>query len=258
MTRIFIGTPAYGGQVTTAWFHSMRNLQVACQARGIEISVMTLDKESLISRGRNSVVAEFLGREDHSHLLFIDADIGFHPDTVFRLLSLNKPVVGAAYPKKGVNWEKVLKVAKTTEDPNVLRENSVEFAINVFDEDMPSPGVDKPHQIVNGCIRVSKIATGFMLIQRGVFDIMRERFPDKRYTNDITGYENQFSKGNFWSFFDVIIHPETKRYLSEDYGFCYLWTKGCGGEIWCDVSSRMTHFGVYNYSGSFLAGRQPT
>lgn len=255
MTRILIGTPAYGGQVTTAWFHSMRNLQAACQTRGVELSVMTLDKESLISRGRNSVVAEFIGREDHTHLLFIDADIGFQPDAVFRLLSLDKPVVGAAYPKKGINWEKALKAAKTTEDPNVLRDMSVEMAINVFDEDMPNPGPDKGHPVVNGFMRVSKIATGFMLIQRGVFDIMRQRFPDKQYKNDITGYENQFSKGNFWSFFDVIIHPETKRYLSEDYGFCYLWTRGCGGEIWCDVTSRMTHFGAYSYSGSLLAGR---
>jgi hypothetical protein len=255
MTRILIGTPAYGGQITTAWFHSMRALQTACNQQGIEIMVITMDRESLISRGRNTIVAEFLGRPEFTHLLFIDADIGFQPKTVFRMLAYNKPVVGAAYPKKGIDWEKVRTKAATVKTGDELRDQAADFAINVFDEDLQNTKGTGRHPINNGFARVSKVATGFMLIQRPVFDALKEKFPERQYKNDIPGYDNKFTKGNFYAFFDAIIHPKSKRYLSEDYGFCYLWTNGCGGEVYCDVSSRMTHYGVYSYTGSFITGK---
>ena len=46
-----------------------------------------------------------------------------------------------------------------------------------------------------------------------------------------------------YRFFDVMVHPESRRYLSEDYGFCRLWEK-IGGEL--DLRrcySNLTHQG---------------
>ncbi len=45
----------------------------------------------------------------------------------------------------------------------------------------------------------------------------------------------------------------TRRYLSEDYAFCHRWTQGCGGSIWMDVDSVVSHQGSYSYRGSFLS-----
>jgi hypothetical protein len=46
-----------------------------------------------------------------------------------------------------------------------------------------------------------------------------------------------------------MIEPDTGVYLSEDYAFCRRWCK-LGGEIWLDLTSRLTHTGAYNFRGN--------
>ena len=41
-----------------------------------------------------------------------------------------------------------------------------------------------------------------------------------------------------YRFFDVMVDPESRRYFSEDYGFCRLWEK-IGGEIFVDANSNL-------------------
>ena len=60
--------------------------------------------ESLISRGRNAAVAEFL-RSDATHILFIDSDITFEPEDVQKLIDSNKEVICSPYPKKYIKLE---------------------------------------------------------------------------------------------------------------------------------------------------------
>jgi hypothetical protein len=246
-TKVLIGTPCYGGNLSVNYFHAMRRLLPMLEKQGIEVFLKTLAQESLISRGRNTIVAEFLGRQDFTHLLFIDADIGFEPETILRLLARNQPVVGAACPMKGYAWDKVLTIAKKTDSVDALKRASLQFAINPHDEDNTgSVAID------DGFMRVSKCGTGMMLIQRPVLERLREVFPDLKYTNDVAGYENEFTRDNFWTFFEPMLHPKTRRYLSEDYAFCHRWTQGCQGEIWVDVQSRISHYGQAAFAGSFM------
>ena len=251
-TKILIGTPCYGGNLNVNYFHAMRRLLPMLEKQGIGVFVKTLAQESLISRARNTIVAEFLGRKDFTHLLFIDADIGFEPDIVFRLLGRNQPVVCGAYPMKGYNWDKVLAAAKKTDNVDTLKRASLQFAMNVHDEDRPRGSAAAALPVNDGFVQVSKAATGMMLIQRQVFDRLQAKFPELKYSNDVAGYENIFTHDNFWTFFETMLHPKSRRYLSEDYAFCHRWTQGCGGEIWLDVQSRISHFGNVAFSGSFL------
>jgi hypothetical protein len=158
--------------------------------------------------------------------------------------------VCAAYPVKGYDWEKMFAARDTLADAQALKRAGVRFAINKHDEDRPDDG--KGDAGVDGFVRVSKAATGMMLIERSVFDRMRDKFPQLRYRNDIPGYRNERTQGNFWSFFDTLVHPESKRYMSEDYTFCHRWVKGCGGEVWLDVQSTLSHAGNIAYEGSFV------
>ena len=47
--------------------------------------ILHLHSESLITRGRNKIVLKFLS-EQFTHLFWIDSDIAFSPQSVFRLL----------------------------------------------------------------------------------------------------------------------------------------------------------------------------
>ncbi len=245
--KILIGTPCYGGNLSVNYFHAMRRLLPLLEKQGVEVFLKTLAQESLISRARNTIVAEFLGRKDFTHLLFIDADIGFEPEMILRLLARNQPVICGAYPMKGYAWDKVLTIAKQTDSVDVLKRASLQFAINPNDEDYAGSMT-----IDDGFLRVSKAGTGMMLVQRQVLERMQAVFPELKYNNDIAGYENEFTHDNFWTFFEPMLHPVSRRYLSEDYAFCHRWTQGCQGEIWVDVQSRISHYGHAAFAGSFL------
>lgn len=250
--HLLIGTPCYGGNLSVNYFHAMRRLLPLLEQQGVAVSIKTLAQESLISRARNTIAAEFLGRKECTHLLFIDADIGFEPELVSRLLARGQPVVCAAYPMKGYNWDKMLAAGRAADNPDALKRASLQFAANMRDEDWPPDQDRSTLDINNGFVKVSKAATGMMLIERQVFERLQAAYPAMQYSNDVAGYENTYTHGNFWTFFETMVHPVSRRYLSEDYAFCHRWTQGCQGEIWLDVESRLSHFGSVAFSGSFL------
>ena len=60
---------------------------------------------SLVTRARNTIVAAFLDLPAETHLMFIDADIGFGVDQVQRMLNFNEDVVAGMYPLKKINYD---------------------------------------------------------------------------------------------------------------------------------------------------------
>jgi hypothetical protein len=46
-----------------------------------------------------------------------------------------------------------------------------------------------------------------------------------------------------------MIDPQTKEYLSEDFGFCRLW-RALGGKIWLDVEAPLVHTGSHDFVGN--------
>ena len=109
--RLFIATPCYGGQLSVSYFKSMLRTADCLREHGIKYQVATKANESLISRALNTLVAEFLGRTMYTHLLWIDADPGWEPDIIIKLLQFNQPVVGVACPMKNIDWERVRTMA---------------------------------------------------------------------------------------------------------------------------------------------------
>jgi len=87
--------------------------------------------------------------------------------------------------------------------------------------------------------------TGFLAIRKQVFTALMERFPERQYKNDIDAFTS-LNADKFYDFFPVVIHPETRRFESEDYGFSRL-AREAGFKIHCVTNLTLTHHGVMGF-----------
>jgi len=244
--KIFLGMPMYGGMLTENTMHGLLQLQQWSMAKGVGMRVQTMGNESLITRARNTIVSMMMDQKDYvaTHLLFIDADIGFSAQNIERLLCADKDVVCGIYPRKHVHFEKIREVLK--ENPNAS-DDEIEVKSLGYNLNFDDP---KNVQMENGFCKVSEAATGMMLVKREVFRTMMKKFPERKYQSDQIINGQSFSSDNCYDLFAVGPYETNgkKRYLSEDYYFSRLWQE-CGGEIWADVAMPLTHFGNRAFKG---------
>ena len=248
--KLFVGTPCYGGMITAEYFKSCLQLTTVAAVNKVELQFGTIGNESLVTRARNTLVQLFMDEPDCTHLLFIDADIGFNPQTIMRMLKLDKEVVTGVYPRKTIDWRKIKRRVKENNDisEDELHAASLQYNLNVKNPERV--------EVKNGFIEVLDGATGFMLIKKQVFEKMAKAYPELKFKSDQhlgSPHDTQFdyhdtSEWNY-AFFDTMIDPDTKRYLSEDYAFCRLWQK-IGGSVYADITSGLTHCGTYAFKGN--------
>lgn len=247
--HIFIATPCYGGQIGEPYFRSMMRLAILCNKYDIQYTVSTLANESLITRGRNTLVSFFMDHPDATHLFFIDADIEFDPNDLLRMVAYDKPITVGAYPKKAINWGSIVEAARKNdaETPDTIEGHSSNYVVNfdfVKDENgQPIPQI----QIVDNLIKLKDAGTGFMCIKKEVIQQLFDKHPELKYANDIN-VDQRFEQ-HMYALFDCIIDPESRRYLSEDYTFCRRW-QDIGGEVYLDPRTALNHVGHYTFRGN--------
>lgn len=235
---LFVATPCYGGLVTQRYMQCVFALLQHTAAVGISVQLQLLGYESLITRGRNTLVAKFLDDPNLSHLLFIDADIGFEVEQVLRMLRFGEDVVAGMYPLKLIDW--------TADSLDRVRNGEGIDQAPLRFVGTPCHGAERERkgEFVTG----SYAGTGFMLIRRRVFETMIQSYPHLRYTAAHTAVVPSFSP-NQYALFDCTIDSETGEYLSEDYSFCQRW-RALGGRVWLDTASRLAHIGPHEFFGS--------
>lgn len=238
--NIFFATPCYGGVVTDQYFLSMFKMSQVLMQHGIRFRITTLRNESLITRARNILTAMFLEDTSSTHLMFIDADIEFEPDSIIRMLAMDKDIIAAAYPKKTVNWDNVRKAAERGE-PN-LASYGADYAINLKVE----PGTNRVRTHM-GAVEVLDASTGFFLVKRSVIERMVAHYPELHYKND-SSIDPKFNPFCY-ALWDTMIDPVDSRYLSEDYTFCRRYQM-MGGEIWVDPNTKLNHVGSFTFEGN--------
>ena len=250
MNNIFIGTPCYGGVLTVNYFESCLRLIEEASKKKIGLQFGTIGNESLITRARNTLVQLFMDNSEYTHLLFIDADIGFNEKTVMRMLEFDQDVVTGVYPRKTIDWTKVIRKVKENPDinENELLASSLQYNLNVKNS--------QHVEVKKGFIEVLDGATGFMLIKRQVFEKMAKAYPELQFKSDQhlnyphnKAFDYHDDSNWNYTFFYTMIEPKTRRYLSEDYAFCRLWQK-IGGIVYADITSGLTHYGTYAFKGN--------
>jgi hypothetical protein len=238
--RLVVATPCFGGQVSSIYASSIFHLQrVLHNTSNVELKIHLRDGDALITRARANLVTLFLDDPAATHLLFVDADIGFRPEQVFRLIESGADVVAGVYPIKRVNWDKA-KRAMEANRPD-LPAASLDYVLEIEDPDRVT--------VVNGFTRIRYAGTGFLMIRRHVLEKMCAhpdyaslQFLREHSADALAGSSNRFA------LFECMIDPATGTYLSEDFAFCKRWTD-IGGEIWADLESRLDHVGPSVFHG---------
>ena len=237
--HIFIATPCYGGMVSQTYMESILALTAEAPSAQLSLTLGLVGQDALITRSRNTLLAQFMTTEA-SHILFVDADIGFSPSQVFRLLKAKRDLIGALYPLRACHWGKASQTRLANGEP--LTTAGLEYV------GQPDGAVDH-----DGFGRGDFAGTGFLLISRSAIKRMIAGFPDTRCRH---GHVLGARDSEIYALFDCLIDPVSRLYLSEDYAFCARW-RALGGEVWLDTQARLTHCGMSEFQGDFKQRFRP-
>ena len=244
---ILVATPCFGGMVSQSYMLSVIRLMSYAKSAGFDVSLSLLGYDALISRARSTLVAAFLDNPAAAHLLFVDADIGFEPLQVERLLRFDKDFSGALYPLKSIDWDFIPQ--RCVERGESLQQAALSY-VGTFCSDAERK---QEGDFVTGIYA----GGGFQLLRRSALERMIAAYPETHFSRvhsmPISGTRGDAAQSsNLYALFDCMIDPETGAYPSEDYSFCLRWRK-IGGEIWLDTASRLTHTGPYEFVGDHAA-----
>lgn len=213
---LLVATPMFNGSCTREYWESSLALESALTRLGVGHEWLGTAKgfpdDSLITRARDKCAGAFL-RSNYERLLFIDADIRFKPDDVAKLWNMDADIAVGAYPMKRAGAPLAVWMNGR------LRKDM---------KNLPNPST------------VDYAGTGFMMIKRHVFDMLRE-------TPAAPPYDDGDPLEEFWGFFQDPIIDRVK--WSEDYYFCDIARRN-GFLVKVDPTIRLGHVGRWVYEGA--------
>jgi hypothetical protein len=221
----FFATPAYGAQVTTLHHASMVELCTRLAKSGVEPTLGLLDRESLVLRARNELLARFL-ETPCDRLFFIDADIGFRPEDVASVLRTDLDFIVGPYLKKlpgPPEWTVRLKRDGTVQ----LRELEGKARYLEIDD---GPG-------------------GFMCLSRECVERLWAEAPE--YPGGTRDHPIRCR-----DVFRCDVGPG--GYMGEDFALCRRWRQDFGGSVWLAIDVELVHVGSYPYRARFPLAAKST
>ena len=242
---LFVATPCYGGLCHAMYVMGLVRASQIFANNGVLMYMGLMQNESLITRGRNSLANDFLQTEA-THLMFIDADIGFQPEDIIHMIDADKDIICGIYPKKEIDWLRVKEAVEHGVEAKDLSQHTGSFVVNF------AGGVRQVEVKTNEPFEIENGGTGFMLIKREVFEKLADKVP--QYRSDMASAV-EFSDPNYkpkmvHEYFATSIDEDTGgRLLSEDYHFCKVARKN-GIQIWAAPWAQLTHCGTYNFHGN--------
>jgi hypothetical protein len=211
--KLFIAIPAYDGKINIKTAYNLASFMPKALAHGISVRMGDVSGCSIITLARNQLVHEFL-KTDCTELLFLDSDVIATADDIMRLMAQSggKDITAGAYPRRA-------------KDKNF-------FADLYFDE-------NKDLEFDGSLMRIERVGTGFMLIQRHVIEQMVFAHPEWQY---------EYKDEQLTALFDFEI--KNGQYLGEDYLFCDR-ARDMGFKIYIDVDISLPHVGSETFESNF-------
>lgn len=230
---LMIATPTHDGTCAYEYALGLADLAGFLAVNGIYFEIARVMGSSLIPHARNSLVDMFM-KSKCQKLLFIDADQGFNKDVVLRLFQSSRRIVAGVTPHK--RFPMNLNFDPKEDDQAFFKDlnNKSQEEFNAF--------VKAKSDLV-GEIEVSRSGTGFMMIDRSVFEILEPHvakyFPFDN--NDSVTHGEYFAMGS---------DPASGRYKGEDWKFIEMAKEH-------SIPIFINHQAIASHRGGFLFEMQP-
>lgn len=216
--RVLIATPvAADASLSIYYVDSLTNsFRLTAQQR-VELYPVYMANDVLVQRARNSLIAIAIEAQVDD-LIWIDSDIQWQPDDIFRLLNYPVDVVGGTYRKKTDEEEQY---------PIQIRGNSI------------------PIDPSTGLLEVDGLGTGMLRMSKKALQAVWNDPTSKKYRN----------KGNIEKWICEILlepteEPDVFEVISEDIVLCHK-LAALGFKIYLDPLLTCNHVGQKVYQGNF-------
>jgi hypothetical protein len=227
--KVAFAIPTITGDIRCETMISLVEAIILCRELGIETDFLILANCPVLPVARNTLVAMFMADPEATDLFFIDYDVKFNAEAVIHLLRRPEEIVAGAYRVKVDDKEEFSAVPKLKDGHVVGKVISKEPPMAIIEAEF--------------------LATGFMRIKRGVFDLMARAYPELRYQESVIKTMNRKIE-EAWDFFGMGVDAVRGRYTTEDYMFCKRW-RDIDGQLWIYPDVDFDHIGKKAYSGNF-------
>jgi len=216
---IHIAMPCYD-MVKIPTMISMVRLVKELTVAGLKFELNTM-KSPYVAYARNILMSRFL-QKDEDYLLFIDSDLEFEPECVFKMLVPEKDIMCTPYRTK-------------TNDPD-----SVKYTVGIKDP-------QNVKILQGGLVEIQNGPAGMMLIKRTVLKKMIKDYPDReiKYHPNTDTFPKDMRIYNFWD-----CHFKDGIWKGEDIFFCDL-ARLSGFKIYANLDSTLIHHGSFGYKGKY-------
>ena len=240
--RLMVATPMYEGMCHALYTRGLVELALRCREAGVDLRLNLITNQASIAHARAYIAGAFQ-QSDCDHLMMIDADIGFAANDVLALLELQsldgREVIGAAYPHKRVDWDRVGAAARADAALPLPRMASP-LTVNLADGE-GELRLDCPQA-------VNELAGGFLMVSRTAIAQLTATHPDLSFTPSPEA-RRAFGLGErVHALFDTFI-DQNGDYLSEDHAFCRR-VRAAGLQVWLVPWIELAHVGNMTFSGS--------
>jgi hypothetical protein len=228
---IYVYTPSIDGMISGDTHDSIIRLITS----GNPVRAIFDKTNHDLVRARGRAVARFL-ETDFTHMLFVDSDVGFHPQAVEGMLATGMDVVSTPYPKKRLMLSRFR---------DAIRDKNPHATALLHEWGFRRLSIIT--EVEGDTVEVEGVPLGLTLISRACLERMAEFYKDLSFADlpDMGDSGNRARECP--GIFQLILN---KRWLMpEDFSFCKRW-RDMGGKIYIYIGdcSPATHWGAYRYS----------
>lgn len=250
LKHILIAVPTMAGLMKAKTATTLVMLMRQLTRAGVTAEYLNIDSSDIVY-ARNLYARAVLNSKVLDGLLFVDSDMEFRPALVLRMLARDADVVGVAYPKRALNLDRfaraMAEAGAYTEDAKIraLADTYQYTVVPSWD----APGVGQL-QVARGFAKMAAVGMGCTLISKTALQAMIEGKVVDRRKDIIDGVEQVG-----WGFFDCLKAGDVT--LSEDFSFCYRWTRLLGRDLWVCVDAPIAHLGEFPFQTRYLDRLKP-